>query len=186
MASQGPLSPSSVVHVAGPDSDWETPENAVSSNNLYANVFLAVPAAISDLLRATSFGFDIPTGATIDGVLLEMEVNSEQAVVCEHELYLVKAGVRAGDNRFVGPAPGLWPAADAYLTRGGAADLWGASLSVADVEDSGFGVELAVTNHDEFSDKTAQVDHIRMTVYYTVAAGPGPTLRLTRSNLTLG
>lgn len=168
MASQGPLSPGTLVNVTQFGWFWDTPAEAATQNDVNAFVSLPLPNDTSDLLRVTNFGFDIPTGAPINGVLVEFDVNSEQSICADHEVYLVKAGVRAGDNKAVGIAdPWALLDTDIYHSRGGASDLWGTSLSVADVEDSGFGVELAAKNFDEISDKTAAVDHIRMTVYYT-------------------
>lgn len=142
MASQGPLSPGTVVNVADVFSNWSNPSNATASDNTYAVVTAGppgsdsedktvqlviadsvtgdnkvdTPAALgsesyksyggssdlwglaptpaevnasnfgvvfqirnrssggfSDLLKATNFGFSIPSDATIDGIVVEIE-----------------------------------------------------------------------------------------------------------------
>ena len=66
------MSPGTVV-----DSDatgtvaWTNPMNATTSDNVYATI--SCPTGISHYLKATNFGFSIPTGATINGIVVEIE-----------------------------------------------------------------------------------------------------------------
>jgi hypothetical protein len=52
---------------------------------------------------------------------------------------LVKGGVISGDNK----ATGSITTSDAYYSFGGAADLWGLTLTESDIEASGFGVVVS-------------------------------------------
>ena len=70
MASEGPNDPGTITNVAYGTQAWANPSNAGSSNDSYATRTLS---GVSDYLRATNFGFAIPSGATIDGILVEVE-----------------------------------------------------------------------------------------------------------------
>ena len=165
MASEGPKSPASVVNVAGADLDWLSPEEAVSSNNIYANVTFTpfTLGEVSDYLRATDFGFAIPTGATIDGIVAEFEAQSD-VVHNWNSVLIVKGGVSTGTDQSDFSA---LPTTDAYKTFGSSTNLWGTTWTAADINGTGFGVQARVTDENDGNGNTARIDHIRITVYYT-------------------
>jgi photosystem II stability/assembly factor-like uncharacterized protein len=87
---------------------------------------------------------------------------------------LVKGGAVVGDNK---ADAANWPGADAYTTYGGAADLWGTTLTVSDVNANNFGVVVSATRGNGAK---SYVDHIRITVYYTApATGTSHYLKIT-------
>jgi hypothetical protein len=59
----------------------------------------------------------------------------------------------------------LWQTNDKVVTHGGSADLWGDTWTAADVNASNFGVAISATDGTA---TLALVDHITMTVYYTL------------------
>ena len=69
---QGPNSPASVANDASFGTvAWTLPGNAAVSDNMYAAVTpLGNP---SQYLRASGFGFAIPAGAVIDGIVVDVE-----------------------------------------------------------------------------------------------------------------
>src|SRR5690606_17930444 len=78
-----------------------------------------------------------------------------------------------GDNK--AKTDTFWPKnADAYVSYGGDGDTWGLQLTPDDVNDDDFGVAISVerdfsTSGDgAFQETDARIDHIRMTVFYTV------------------
>lgn len=164
MASEGPLSPASVISIdlgAGGNA-WGNPADAVSSNNAYAFSSLGA-SELSEFLLATDFGFDIPAGAIIDGVLVEIERSSTEVDrVSDFDVFLFLEGATVGDDS---ADSAFWPTSDAYQSYGGSSDLWGGSWTPAQINDASFGVGLAVaTGGGGAAD--ANVDHIRITVYY--------------------
>jgi hypothetical protein len=167
MADTGAQSPGTLANDAGIGSTaWSNPGNAASSNNSYAT---NACSGITNYLKATNFDFSsIPSGATIDGIKVEVEAFTNFTAF-EHTIKLVKGGVVSGDNK---SAAGALNVGDpgTYTTYGGIADLWGVALADTDVNSSDFGVVLAYTNGGKGS-PTVSVDHIRITVYYTAAAG---------------
>lgn len=168
MASQGPLSPGTVANSDIGRTDWLTPSLASESENSYATCELDLGLGQpyeSDALKATAFGFTVPSDATIDGVLVEIERHREATGgnVSDIETILFKDDLTPGADQY---AVAQWPTSDAYASYGGATDLWGLAWTAAEINASTFGVRLRVY----FIGGTAgiaRVDHIRITVYYT-------------------
>ena len=184
MAAEGPLSPSTIADVSGVGTRvWSSPSNAVSQNDTYASVTTANNSTgISHWLQATNFGFSIPGGATINGVTVEIDrfAVEDFGPTVDSALRLVRAGTIETSNH---SSPG-WGQNGAdgnvYDVIGGIADLWGASWSATDINDTGFGFAMSVSLG---KNDVANVDHIRITVTYTVAAsGGGPNRMFTVSS----
>lgn len=172
MTTQGPLSGGTFTDDATIGTrTWTSPGNAVSSNDFYA-VCSLTGGTTSHYLRATNFGFTIPAGANIDGVVVGVERKNSSS------LALTDASVRLYTGSFVGSDKATatqWPLTDTYEDHGGPTDVWGATLTDSIVNASSFGVGLAVIGN--FTD--ASVDHIRITVYYTAVPAGGPALSQT-------
>lgn len=168
MTSSGPNSPGTLVNDASVGSDaWSNPGNAASSNDSYASAIAPSGESLSNYLKATNFGFAIPAGATINGVVVEIEARQEFNLgVVDEGARLVKAGTVGGSNLASGGSSVPYPY-DAYITRGGSSNLWGNTLTADDVNHSEFGFVFQIRT---VAGNTGYVDHIRMTVHYTPAA----------------
>ncbi len=143
---------------------WTNPQNAGVSDAAYATAVLDLGIA-THYLKALNFGFAIPSNAAITGIKVEIQKAATISVkVGDQVVKLVKGGVVSGDNKLAGG----WPATETYTTYGGSNDLWMLSLTPADVNVANFGVVISGMGATVV---TARVDHIRMTVYYTVAGG---------------
>jgi hypothetical protein len=165
MPSTGPNNPSATSVGVPNDRPWTDPENVYSSNDSYMTASAGEEGGFfTDLQRFTGFGFAVPTGATINGIVLEVERKAAGTVI-DTGISLVKAGTESGTDKASGSN---WPASDAYATYGGASDLWGTTWSVAEVNASDFGMSISAYV-DTLS--TASVDHIRITVHYTEGGG---------------
>jgi len=141
---------------------WSNPDNAKVSDNVYATATKASNGQTHRLV-ATNFGFSIPAGATINGIIVESEIKySGGNGVINGNRQLLKAGSLTGTGKSNGDS---WPATDTYDSWGSSSDLWGATLSADDVNNSGFGVGLYAYGYG--ANWIAYVDHIRITVYYT-------------------
>lgn len=136
------------------------PSNAQLSDNSYATSILLI-TQISNYLKATNFGFAIPSDASIAGVTVAIE-RSSNTLNGTHDssIRLVKGGVISGNDK---AAAGLWPTSDAVATYGSSTDLWGLTLTPTDVNLSTFGVVISSVA-DLAS--TAQIDYISMTIDY--------------------
>lgn len=171
MADTGAISAGAGASAAPGSITWTSPGNITAHDANKASVNTASFLLIqSEHLKATSFGFAIPSGATIDGVKVDVEASAtivSTAPVFE-TVQLLKAGSAAGDNK----ATGSLTASDAYYTFGGAADIWGTTLSSSDVNNSGFGVTVRFSLAGGGEDtEWVYVNHVRITVHYTAAGG---------------
>lgn len=171
MSSKGPNNGTSFVNGTNIGTiSWLTPNNAQISDDLYATATLTL-GTTSNYLRVTGFGFSIPTGAKILGIKAEIEksyigVNAPT----DNSVKIIKSNnIPGGSER---GKSGAWTTTDTYYTYGGPTDLWGTSWNSSNINNSGFGVAISATNT---SAGTAQVDHVRMTVYYSGGAPPPPS-----------
>ena len=184
MASEGPNSPGTMANETSVGSvAWGNVNDAVSSNDTYATNNIV--GSQSNYLKSTNFGFALPLGATIVGIVAEFERkwNGLFSGATDTSIRLVKNGTIQGDNKSAGAA---WSATEAYVSFGGAADLWGLTPSRDDVNASDFGVVISATGGGGAGNNIS-VDHVRMTVYYTTesvavggAAGHGGMMRRVR------
>jgi len=140
---------------------WSNPDNAKASDGNDATVYLE--DQISSYLAATNFGFSIPSGATIDGIKVEIEESTGTDAGDESSIKIIKGGTISGDEKSTGAQ---LPSLDTYIEYGGSSDLWGETWAYTDINSSTFGVGFSVTIYEG----TVSVDHIRITVYYTAGA----------------
>ena len=178
MATDGPRFPGTAASLANAGTSenaeaWVTPANIVSDNASEAAITAATYDSpdISQLLVASNFGFAIPAGATIDGIVVEVERRSIIASSGkDFRVQLAKGTAFAnlvGSNKAV-PAT-IWPSTVGIASYGGAADLWGATWTDAEVNASSFAVMLSCQANIANAD--VGVDFIRVTVHYTAATG---------------
>jgi len=163
MSSIGPNNPGTVVSDATWGSvSWSNPDNAKVSDDAYA-ISSVWNVITSEYLKATNFGFSIPAGATIKGIVVEIE-ESETETVTEDRVRIVKSDDSIGTTERSAGAE--LPTTDTYITYGSSSDLWGETWTSEDINNSNFGVVFAVA-FTGYKTRTAKVDHIRITVYYT-------------------
>lgn len=169
MPSSGPLSPSTVVDDSSIGTvSWTNPGNAGASDNSYTTAAGLTSSVPSHYLKATQFGFAIPTAAVIDGVVVEVEVSGDSRL-SNNSVKLVKGGTisgtdRAGDASY--PSSG-----ESYMTFGSSTELWGLTWTATDINATTFGVVYGAVGATGTA-KTSSVDHIRITVYYTTNNAP--------------
>lgn len=176
MASAGPRSGGTFATENNPaasgTTDWSSPGNAAAEDGSYANITMGGSAS-GDFLKATNFGFTIPTGATIDGIVLDVKKsNGATGGAKDKTIKLVKGGTFQGDDK--ADTATAWPSVGsfAYVSYGGASDKWGLTWAYTDINASDFGAGIsAVRSGGTTPAECARIDHIRITVYYTESAG---------------
>lgn len=190
MSSSGPNAPGAMATEAnGTSVDWSTPDEAKTSNNTYAYCVQPFSSRVSYYLNATTFGFAVPAGSTIDGIVVEIErkakYNSTYHYVDDGTVQLLVGGSRSGDNKAATAVK--WPTSDAVVDYGSASDLWGLTPTVDEVNASDFGVSIAAVIRSEIgkghTNNTAYVDFISITVYYTEGGGGGVSIPVVRHHL---
>ena len=147
---------------------WANPGNAVTHDGVRATATLT-STQISHYLKATNFGFAIPSTATIVGVVAEITATGAPAyAIDDNSVKLVKAGTVQGSDRNRGDL--LWSYTEVWRSYGSDSDLWGSTLAASDINNSGFGVAISVIANQGVA-AVASVDAVRITVYYTLASG---------------
>ena len=141
-------------------------DNAISSADMFNN-------RTSHYLVVTNFSFTIPSGATIDGIDAEIEVETDPSgggdcpgYGNEYQIRIVKGGVIGSTE--LGAGASINQVDDAYTSYGGPSSLLGETWTATDINSSGFGFAYsALTTADD--DCYVDVDNVRITVYYTEA-----------------
>lgn len=173
MASDGPRYGSSGVSTSvAPESNdaWVSPGNAAQGASEPSDTAASVTAAtydsgdITTRLRISSLGFSIPAGATIDGVVVEVRRYCAAGSAVDYRVQLQDdTGTLIGNNK--ADTGTSWPGSYGSATYGGAADMWGAALTQAMVNDPDFGVVISASATGNNTD--VYVAWARVTVYYT-------------------
>ena len=163
MASVGPKSPT-----AASGTSWTNPTNVEANDGSYATYTVPISSdgfAFGNYLNVTGFGFSIPAGATINGVVVDVWGHAAVNSQIEVNAQLLKASVGSGSSK----TTTTLTTSDVDYTLGDSANLWGTTLSQSDVNNSGFGVRIRGGNQDT-STHVLSVDYVSITVYYTPAA----------------
>lgn len=122
----------------------------------------------SNSLICTNCGFSIPGGSTIDGIEIAYTLTTSGASAIRR---LATTQLWNGSNIGTAKNPA---SAWANQTLGGATDAWGATLSPAVINNSGFGVRIIGSIGAPISsppDATITVTSVAITVYYTAGSG---------------
>lgn len=147
---------------------WSNPGRITADDASNATILLD-DGDISHYLKGTTAGnlFSIPAGATIDGVEVTIErASGFGSTILDTTVKLVVGGVVSGDNKVEFAS---WPATMTAQVYGGPADLWGLSLTPADVNASNFGAVLTAEGATALD--TGSVDYMSVTIYYTAPTG---------------
>jgi hypothetical protein len=154
---------------------FDNPARIVSSNDSRAEgeALAVLFSGTTNYLKATNFGFSIPPVSSICGVRVEIEKRdggflSIGTGIKDYEVRLVIGNIITGDNL---ATSSNWPASpESFYTYGSSSELWGTTLTPAIVNASDFGVTIAARfNGIAALIPSADIDNIRMTVYYNPA-----------------
>src|SRR4051794_24578165 len=117
MASQGPNSPTAAIN--NPDTGvdpWANPTNVFASDDSRATAGSSF-ADVTNLLEASGFGFAVPAGSSIAGVLVEVERSKTGlSTVKDLKIQLIQSGAQLGNDK--ADIVTGWPSADAYASYG--------------------------------------------------------------------
>lgn len=157
--------------------NWSNPANAASSNNVRSVVSAVAPwggylTGAGDWLVGTVGNGAVPLNSTINGIEVRIERAesfSSPAVVKDSALQLFLSGSPVGANRAATTV--VWPVTEGTVVYGSPTDLWGYAWLPAEINAASFGVGLSASVvQTDFDESTASVDHMWLTVYYTVNA----------------
>ena len=169
MATAGPnFTGTGANHDDGAPTAWSDPTNIQGDTTSTAATSAPANNTNTQILRASNFGFSIPTGATIDGITVEWERSCAggNSRIIDNSLRLLVAGSESGDDKSGGTG---WSTTKAFVSYGGTDDTWGASLTPAIVNATGFGTSIKARRSSGAA-TSASVFRCRITVTYTEAS----------------
>jgi hypothetical protein len=114
-----------------------------------------------DFLLTDDFRHEIPNGAEILGITVEVRRSGERAA--DYSVRIVKAGSQGSAER---AQPDVWTPDLTWITYGGADELWGEEWDAADVTAEDFGLAIALTYTHDSGNSRAYVDQVRTSVHY--------------------
>jgi MSHA biogenesis protein MshQ len=144
---------------------WGNPGRAISNDGNYATASVD-DNQVTNYLRCLNYGFTIPAGSTINGIIVRVDRKSNNsATERDAAMRLVKAGAIGTTDRSTAT---IYTTADAYEAHGTATDLWGTTWSAAEINAVNFGMAFAAQKAGTAGGaRTISVDHAEITVDYT-------------------
>ena len=129
----------------------------------------------STVLKATNFGYAIPTGSVINGIKVEIDKHKYNGNVVDAVVQLTKDGTnRVGDNK--ADTTTYWPNADAVSTYGNSTYLWGTTWTAAEINSANFGAHIVA--QAKANDANAYIDYVKITVYWSPPAQTNYQMKL--------
>lgn len=163
MATQGPSGPGA-GSASGGGATWNNPGNITAEDSTYATCNQGGVAGNSQTLTGGTFGFSV--SGTILGFLVEWKRFRQAG-----SNNILDVGVYINNNGTLSTnlsAGAVWTGSLAYASFGGSSNLWGLTVTAANVNNANFQVQTVASLGKNV---TAAVDYVRMTVTYTPAAG---------------
>lgn len=170
-ASQGPQAGSTAVNDTFIGNiSWTNPTNIFSTS--WANGYTSAVLTLSQetyCIKATNFGFSIPTGATVNGIIVNINRYQDDGYIVDSVARIVKGGVIGTTDKSKGE---YWPVTtagrDTPATYGSSTDLWGETWTPSDINSSNFGFALG-GRIDTFSKFNwgCYLFGLKITVHYT-------------------
>jgi hypothetical protein len=148
---------------------WGSPGNVTANDATFSTaLYSGTKTATTHYLYCDTFGFDIPYGAIINGIVAGIHCKSSASSVGDYcvdgVVKLIKAdsSLSATDNALASH----WDTVETDTPHGSSTDLWGETWTPANINSSAFGMVLSVLIAST-SFTMASVDYIYITVYYT-------------------
>jgi len=144
---------------------WQEPTVAVNPNDdaTYAHLD-SFGTSPSYYLNITNFNFEIPSNATIKGIIAEVRKSAGGAGDAgDNKVQLIKNGSLVTENKANADD---WPTSFASVAYGGSTDLWGTTWTATEVNSSSTGLMIQVKN--EGTNEQLNVSGVWLTIYYTI------------------
>jgi hypothetical protein len=163
---------STATQTSDGNATWSDTGNALVDDGAVASVFIDTPSkTISNYLKVTDRIQKIPSGATVDGIIVNIQLTQ---LAANMSVYVLKGGTLSS---LVNEQSTI------NNTFGGINDKWGLSWTAADINASDFGVQVSFDTIG--SDLNVYVDYIDTTVYYTYTETGDGTGRTTQGRRAL-
>ncbi|HKY41081.1 MAG TPA: hypothetical protein VJN18_34345 [Polyangiaceae bacterium] len=116
-----------------------------------------------DVLLVDDFALDVPEGASILGITVEVR-RAGDASVTDDSVRLLRGGQLVGVEH---GKPDVWSDEPDWVTYGSSDDTWGEVWTPVDVSAEGFGVGLSAQYTEDAGNTRAYIDQVRVTVSYS-------------------
>ncbi len=167
--SEGPNNPGTMADDSGIGTEvWADPNNAKLSDDARSIAGPSEGTKITHYLKATNFGFGIPSDKSVTGIVMEYErkrSGSGEVNIKDYRVYIRKANGALGTENKADTSTN-WPSSDTYASYGDSADLWSETWTYANINHANFGVVISGRSVGGSATRRFNIDHIRMTVYY--------------------
>jgi len=140
-------------------SAFTNPDEMKTDDGVFATFDMTFPPD-SGITSATDF--DFTTSGTIVGFEVKIKCKESAAAIKLDLVQLENLGLATGDNK--GTAAEISTVSTEYVF-GGPADMWGTSLTSAQINGITFGVRFRFTKIS--GTPTVSVDYVKIKVYYT-------------------
>lgn len=138
---------------------WTNPANAYANDGSYAT---RADAAGGNAQSYETFGFGLPAGAIINGIIVQVEAKINSAAA-GHRLTINLKGTTEKTTTDL-------TTSDVLYTLGASNDLWGDTWTAANLSDVNFHLNFNLPGYED--GYIYSVDYVQMIVYYTPASGP--------------
>lgn len=146
--------------------NWKDPSYVYSSDNNRA----VYNKTAQDILAVASFGFSGISGS-VDGIKVEIEgfgISLSPPSGDQIDVALTKNGSGPAGSWEIAVTLPNGASSEAYITVGGASDLWRTTWTPSEIQNANFGVLIKDT---DILAKPLSIDHVRVTVYFTSSSG---------------
>ena len=151
--------------------EWTNPSDGFSSNDTRARAQYDILPADQDYYN---FTLGLPAGATIDGIVVSVEMYSNSALPyhCYIQVELSwNGGVSYTTTGYYAITTTAWN--DEIHNLGGASNTWGRSWTDTELSNANFRVRLTFIDDAGQRPWQSELDHVQVNVYYNGGGGGG-------------
>ena len=166
--SSGPYNPGNVVDDATVGTlTWFLPDYAKTEDSNFSRAANMDTYATSHYLKTTNFGFSIPNGSIINGIMVEIKRKKNTYSYAKDSMVnIVKSDGSFGTLNKADTITD-WPLLSSYKSYGSSLDLWGETWAPSDINNPNFGVAISIYTSGINNFSGGNIDNIRITVYYS-------------------
>jgi hypothetical protein len=142
-------------------SRWIHPTYITRADGQYS--FIGTAGTVSHWLVATGFGFNIPSDASIYGIVAYFyRMGTGVDYQRDYSLKIIQDGTIQGSEH---ASPAYWPTSWILASYGNSSDLWGLSWTPSQINANNFGVAIS-TQNTLISGADTYIDYVKIQVYY--------------------
>ena len=162
--------PGTTANAGSGDISWSGHANVAASDGSYETAVFTAITEETDLLRLSNFGLSIPSTAVITGVGVQIEAKSSVASRAARFEVRISKDIGTDPSYPLDVLTQIFTTSDVKYSLAGEGYLGGVFLSPADVNASGFGIDVKAVSTSTLG-YTLSVDAVSIIVYYKEVTG---------------